>query len=114
MTRVLLLGRTSHPLASRLSASGYEPLCLSLEDLALPQQRALLVDPPPAVVVLAAETQSAIALLRQDLPGVPLLLDIGSDGVDARSSCLSAGADDFWLSGSPPAICCCGCGCMLG
>ncbi|MGB7565147.1 MAG: winged-helix domain-containing protein [Prochlorococcaceae cyanobacterium] len=102
MTRVLLLGPSSHSLASRLGASGYESFCLSLEDLALPQQRALLVAAPPAVVVLAAESRSAIAVLRQDLPGVPLLLDIGSDGVDARSSCLSAGADDFWLSDAPP------------
>ncbi len=102
MTRVLLLGPSSHSLASRLGASGYESFCLSLEDLALPRQRALLVAAPPAVVVLAAETRSAIAVLRQDLPGVPLLLDIGSDGVEARSSCLSAGADDFWLSGAPP------------
>lgn len=102
MTRVLLLGPTTHPLAARLAASGYEPLCLSLEDLALPQQRARLVDAPPEVVVLATAAGSALAVLRQDLPGVPLLLDIGSDGLDARSSCLSAGADDFWLSGAPP------------
>jgi DNA-binding response OmpR family regulator len=31
-----------------------------------------------------------------------MLLDLGNDSLEARSRCLSAGADDFWLSSQGP------------
>jgi DNA-binding response OmpR family regulator len=41
-------------------------------------------------------------LLRHRFAGLPLLLDLVVDSVDARAEFLQTGADDFWLSGSAP------------
>ena len=40
--------------------------------------------------------------LRQRFRGMPILLDLEQDSVDARAACLCAGADDFWLSSIGP------------
>jgi len=102
MTLVLLLGTASHGLAGRLEASGYATLSWTVADLALAPNLTSLRLQPPGVAVLTDDSTAAIKVLRQDLPEVPQLLDIGSDSVEGRSHCLSVGADDFWLSSAPP------------
>lgn len=86
---LLLLGTEAEALAPRLEASGYR--CFGgdagSDDWSLCQ-----------LVVLAASEHKRIAELQQRLPGVPLLLDIGSDSVGARARLLLAGASDFWVS----------------
>ncbi len=52
--------------------------------------------------VLAADQRHRIALLRHRFAGLPLLLDLVVDSVDARAEFLQTCADDFWLSGSAP------------
>jgi DNA-binding response OmpR family regulator len=93
--QVLLLGERAAALASRLEASGYQPLAATGAEPPL----ATVV---PAAVVLAAGAADQIADLRRRWPGVPLLLEIDSDSVEGRSRCLASGADDFWLSGAGP------------
>jgi DNA-binding response OmpR family regulator len=89
--RVLLLGTKAEALAARLEASGYTVICGSAEAQTL---GAGAVD----VAVLAAEAQEQIQPMRQRLGAVPILLAVAEDSVEARVHCLSAGADDFWLS----------------
>ena len=86
---LLLLGGDAEALAPRLKASGYSCLIgeASSDDWALCH-----------LVVLSADQQAQIPALRQRLPEVPLLLDIGSDSVSARSRLLQLGASDFWVS----------------
>ena len=91
---LLLLGASSQALAPRLAASGYG--CL----LGDPQDPASWG--APVVVVLGLDTAGAIPQLRRQFPAIPLLLDIETDSVMARSECLSWGADDFWLSSTGP------------
>ncbi len=86
---ILLVGPEAVALASRLEASGYRTAPVG----ALP-------DPPAAALVSGPDGSATIAALRLALGEIPLLLDIGSDSVEGRSLCLSAGADDFWLSSS--------------
>ena len=86
---LLLLGAEAEALAPRLEASGYR--CICGEDVDDAWSRC-------HVVVLAAGAQQRITELQQRLPGVPLLLDIGTDSVGARSRLLLAGASDFWVS----------------
>lgn len=102
MTLLLLLGTQAHGLAERLEASGYVTLSWTLADLALPANRTSLRLQPPGVAVLSADSTPALEVLRHDLPGVPLLLDIGHDSVEGQSHCLNSGAHDFWLSSAPP------------
>ncbi|MCP9771380.1 response regulator transcription factor [Synechococcus sp. Tobar12-5m-g] len=84
---ILLVGPEAEARAERLAASGYRIARLGA------------LSEPPAVVLLSGEDASALLpTLRLTMPEVPLLLDIGSDGIEGRSHCLSAGADDFWLS----------------
>ncbi|MEB3265615.1 MAG: response regulator transcription factor [Cyanobacteriota bacterium] len=85
---VLLLGERAQALAPRLEASGYRPLVGASTGTRL--------------VVLDADQQGRIGALRQQLPGVPLLLEIRHDTVEERSHCLASGADDFWLSAAGP------------
>ncbi|MFY8149346.1 MAG: winged helix-turn-helix domain-containing protein [Prochlorococcaceae cyanobacterium] len=92
---VLLLGEAAGALAERLEASGYRPL------LALPPEPPD-GSPPPEAAVLDADRMELIPELRRRWGPLPLLLDIGSDSVQGRSRCLSAGADDFWISSQPP------------
>jgi two-component system response regulator MprA len=89
--RVLLLGTKAEALAARLEASGYAVIRASVEDQALGAGE---VD----VAVLAAEAAPQIPELRQQLGSAAILLDVAEDSVEARVRCLSAGADDFWLS----------------
>jgi two-component system response regulator MprA len=89
--RVLLLGPKAEALAARLEASGYTVICGTAAGQALAADE---VD----VAVLAAEAAPQIQTLRQLLGAVPILLAVAEDTVDGRVRCLSAGANDFWLS----------------
>jgi two-component system response regulator MprA len=89
--RVLLLGERAEALAARLEASGYVVIRATAKGGALTAGEV-------EVAVLAAEAAPQIQNLRQQLGAVPILLDVAEDSVDARVRCLSAGADDFWLS----------------
>lgn len=88
--RLLLLGGTAEALAARLEASGYT--------VVPPGTPGMTVD----LVVLGADATPPIADLRRSLPAVPILLEVGEDSLEARVQCLSAGADDFWLSSLGP------------
>jgi DNA-binding response OmpR family regulator len=84
---ILVVGLEAEARAERLAASGYRIARLGA-----------LADPPALVLLSGAEACALLPTLRLTMPGVPLLLDIGSDSIEGRSLCLSAGADDFWLS----------------
>ena len=90
---VLLIGPEAEALAPRLEASGYRPR-LATDPAGQAEQVEL--------VVLSAEAAEGIPALRQQLGAIPMLLDLGNDSLEARSRCLSAGADDFWLSSQGP------------
>ncbi|MFO0104150.1 MAG: winged helix-turn-helix domain-containing protein [Cyanobium sp.] len=96
--RVLLVGEKAEALAARLEASGYTVVLGSggLGDGEV--DGAGTVD----VAVLAAEAAGEIQALRQRLGPPPILLDGTEDSLAARVRCLSAGADDFWLSALGP------------
>ena len=96
---LLLLGSSAAALAPRLSASGYSTLALTNLELT---DWAGLKNQGPVAAVLAADQRHRIAELRHRLSGLPLLLDLVDDSVDARAEFLHSGADDFWLSGSAP------------
>jgi DNA-binding response OmpR family regulator len=96
---LLLVGSSATALAPRLSASGYSTLALTNLELT---DWAALKNQGPVAAVLAADQRHRIAELRHRLSGLPLLLDLVDDSVDARSEFLHSGADDFWLSGSAP------------
>lgn len=85
--RLLLLGQEAEALAPRLEASGYH--C---------QVGEAGVTTGCDLVVLGAEHADQLPALQQQLGSVPVLLDIGSDSVAARSRLLRSGATDFWLS----------------
>ena len=85
--RLLLLGQEAVALAPRLEASGYS--CQVGE-----AGEAAGFD----LVVLGAELADQLPALQQRLGAVPVLLDIGTDSVAARSRLLRSGATDFWLS----------------
>jgi DNA-binding response OmpR family regulator len=120
IARVLLLGAEAEALAARLEASGYAvqrglngaaPTGAAVEtetetetETGEVEAAAALPDAAAGVqvAVLAASADGQIAALRQQLPGVPLLLDVEENTVEARVHCLSAGADDFWLSSLGP------------
>lgn len=90
---LLLLGAEAEALAPRLEASGYS--CVLGDSQTSHWRRCHLA-------VLAADAAERIPALQQALPGVPLLLDIGSDSVAARAQLLRSGASDFWLSSLGP------------
>jgi len=90
---VLLIGPEAEALAPRLEASGYRPR-LGAMGSSSPD--------PVALVVLSADAAGGIPTLRARYGAVPMLLDLGTDSLEARSRCLSAGADDFWLSSQGP------------
>ena len=94
---LLLLGAEAEALAARLEASGYTVSCGDASLSANPAE-----DTAIDLVVLAASASGQIAALREELPGVPILLDVGEDSLEGRVHCLSAGADDFWLSSHGP------------
>jgi two-component system, OmpR family, response regulator MprA len=97
---VLLIGPEAEALAARLEASGYRSRCGAPPE----PLEAAVAKPEAAIaaVVLAANQAGCIAALRHQLGTVPILLDLGSDSLEARSHCLSSGADDFWLSSVGP------------
>ena len=84
---LLLLGQEAEALAPRLEASGYT--C---------QIGAAALEAGFDLVVLGAEQADQVPALQQRFGAVPLLLDIGTDSVAARSRMLRSGATDFWLS----------------
>ena len=91
---VLLLGAEATALEARLQASGYH--CqIGTADTPTSWANAELV-------VLGSELEPLIPELQQALPGVPLLLDIGTDSVAARSRCLRSGSSELslWASGT--------------
>ena len=96
---LLLVGGSAFALAPRLSASGYS--AVDLTNLSLADWDGLK-NQGPVAAVLAADQHQRIALLRHRFAGLPLLLDLVVDSVDARAEFLQTGADDFWLSGSAP------------
>lgn len=105
IARVLLLGAEAEALAARLEASGYAVQCgLSPAEAtaAATTDTPAATLPPLQLAVLAASAGAEIAQLRRQLPGVPVLLDVQENTVEARVRCLSAGADDFWLSSLGP------------
>ncbi|MCT0223829.1 response regulator transcription factor [Synechococcus sp. CS-1328] len=87
---VLLLGPEAVALAERLAASGYQPLT------------ALDHDSIVEAALLSSDQAVQIQELRRRWGPIPVLLDIATDSVEGRSRCLTAGADDYWLSSSPP------------
>jgi DNA-binding response OmpR family regulator len=96
---LLLVGGSAVVLAPHLSASGYS--AIDLTNLAVADWDGLK-NQGPVAAVLAADQRHRIALLRHRFAGLPLLLDLVVDSVDARAEFLQTGADDFWLSGSAP------------
>ena len=96
---LLLVGASAVALAPRLSASGYSTV--DWTGSAVPGW-----DGPegeaPVAAVLAADQRHRIAALRHCFAGLPILLDLVDDSVDARADLLQSGADDFWLSGNAP------------
>lgn len=96
---LLLVGSSAAALAPRLSASGYGAVDLTNLELT---DWAGLAKQRPVAAVLAADQRHRIALLRHRFAGLPILLDLVDDSVDARADFLQTGADDFWLSGSAP------------
>ena len=96
---LLLVGGSAVALAPRLSASGYSTVNLTNLDFT---DWAGLTNQRPVAAVFAADQRHRIAEFRHRLSGLPLLLDLVDDSVDARAEFLHSGADDFWLSGSAP------------
>jgi DNA-binding response OmpR family regulator len=90
---VLLLGEQALALKPRLEISGYG--CLDEVGAEAGGNDGAL---EPSLLLLDADQAGRIGELRQRWPGCPILLDITEDNVAARSRCLTAGADDFWLS----------------
>ena len=89
---LLLVGGSAVALAPRLLASGYSTVDLTNLELT---DWAGLKNQGPVAAVLAAEQRHAIPLLRHRCAGLPLLLDLVVDSVDARAEFLQTGADDF-------------------
>jgi two-component system response regulator MprA len=111
IARVLLLGSEAEALAARLEASGYAVQCglqpAAITTAAAAKEAGAEAAPtaapaPLQLAVLAAGAVGRIAELRRQLPGVPILLDVGDDSLEGRVHCLSTGADDFWLSSLGP------------
>lgn len=114
---VLLIGPEAEALAPRLEASGYRTRRPGGNGTVTDEMAAHDVNPATdggitladitlageiAVAVLSAEAAGGIPALRQQLGPIPILLDLGCDSQEGRSRCLSAGADDFWLSSQGP------------
>ena len=98
---LLLVGGSAVALAPRLSASGYS--AVDLTNLAVADWDGLK-NQGPVAAVLAADQRQRIALLRHRFAGLPLLLDLVLDSVNARAEFLQTGADDFGCPGVHPVI----------
>ena len=88
LSTLLLLGRDAEALAERLEASGY---CCLLGEANLNTNWEL--------AVLGSDWETRLSDLRGERP---LLLDIGTDSLAARSRLLRSGATDFWVSSAGP------------
>ena len=95
---ILLVSPEAEALAARLEASGYA--CGTEVQLGVGSGQG--TDASPDAVLLSADQAGRISALRQHWGTIPLLLDVGTDTVEARIHCLSSGADDFWLSSLGP------------
>jgi DNA-binding response OmpR family regulator len=84
---LLLLGQEAEALAPRLEASGYTCHIGKAG-----------IEAPCDLAVLGAELADQLPQLQQRIGAMPVLLDIGTDSVAARSRLLRSGATDFWLS----------------
>ena len=96
---LLLVGASAVALAPRLAASGYSTVDWLSAGVA---SSTVQVGEEPLAAVLAADQAAKVRDLRQRFRGMPILLDLKQDSVDARAACLCAGADDFWLSSIGP------------
>ena len=96
---LLLVGASGVGLAPRLAASGYSTVDWLSAGVASSKVE---VGEEPLAAVLAADMAAMLRDLRQRFRGMPILLDLEQDSVDARAACLCAGADDFWLSSIGP------------
>ncbi len=97
---LLLVGPEAEALAPRLEASGY--ICASEAQLAAETRPEALPDVLPDVLVVSRGWADHIGALRRRWGPGPLLLDVSEDTMESRVLCLSAGADDFWLSSLGP------------
>jgi DNA-binding response OmpR family regulator len=91
---VLLVGNQALALAPRLQATGY----LTLDWSAGAAAMAPAPESPPLLAVVAMDQVGLIPQLRSQFGRMPILLDVEHDTVEGREACLSAGANDFWLS----------------
>ncbi|MAR06884.1 MAG: DNA-binding response regulator [Cyanobium sp. NAT70] len=92
---LLLVGSEAVALASRLSASGYATVDWLRTGVASSEAS---FSEGPAAAILASDQISLIGDLRDRFGSMPILLDLKQDSIEARSTCLLSGADDFWLS----------------
>ena len=92
---LLLAGPAAVALAPRLTASGYTTVDWLSAGVASSRAQA---GQEPVAAILAADQRPLISDLRLRFGGMPILLDLERDSVEARASCLGTGADDFWLS----------------
>lgn len=94
---VVLVGAEALQLKDRLEASGYIALTWGVGDPVIPaggQQ--------PMAVVVSPGQLAQVAELRQLFEGLPILLGVTEDSIQARELCFSCGADDFWLATGAP------------
>ena len=91
---VLLVGDEAVALAPRLQTTGYLTLDWSAGAAAL----APAPKSPPQLAVVSSNQAGLIPQLRSQFGAMPILLDVEHDTVEGREACLSAGANDFWLS----------------
>jgi DNA-binding response OmpR family regulator len=96
---LLLAGPAAVALAPRLTASGYTTVDWLSAGVASSRAQA---GQEPVAAILAADQRPLISDLRLRFGGMPILLDLEQDTVEARSACLCSGADDFWLSSVGP------------
>lgn len=96
---LLLAGPAAVALAPRLTASGYTTVDWLSAGVASSRAQA---GQEPVAAVLAADQRPLISDLRLRFGGMPILLDLEQDSVEARAACLCSGADDFWLSSVGP------------
>ena len=94
-----LRGGSAVALPPRLSSSVYSTV--NLTNLEFTDWTGL-TNQGPVAAVFAADQRHRIAEFRHRFAGLPILLDLVDDSVDARAEFLHTGADDFWLSGSAP------------
>jgi hypothetical protein len=98
---LLLVGSSAAALAPRLSASGYSTIDLTNLEFT---DWVGLKNQGPVAAVFAADQRHRIAEFRHRFAGLPLLLDLVHDSVDARAEFLQTVAMIFGCLGVPPVI----------